>query len=81
MIISIYGEEIECTKVVKGTDSIALYDDTNEIFRIDTGISAFDGYVMIEGEWTEEIEEPSQLDIIEAQITYTAMMTGTLMEV
>ena len=27
-----------------------------------------------------EIEEkPSQLDIIEAQITYTAMMTGTLL--
>ena len=25
-------------------------------------------------------EKPSQLDIIEAQITYTAMMTGTLME-
>ena len=25
--------------------------------------------------------EPTQLDIIEAQVTYTAMMTGTLMEV
>lgn len=29
----------------------------------------------------EEVEEvPSQLDVIEAQITYTAMMTGTLLE-
>ena len=29
----------------------------------------------------EKIKEaPSQLDIIEAQITYTAMMTGTLLE-
>lgn len=26
-------------------------------------------------------EEPSQLDIIEAQVTYTAMMTNTLLEV
>ena len=26
------------------------------------------------------VEKPSQLDIIEAQITYTAMMTGTLLE-
>jgi len=26
-------------------------------------------------------EEPSQLDIIEAQVTYTAMMTDTLLEV
>ena len=27
------------------------------------------------------VESPSQLDIIEAQVTYTAMMTGTLLEV
>lgn len=29
----------------------------------------------------EIVEEPSQLDIIEAQVTYTAMMTDTLLEV
>lgn len=29
----------------------------------------------------EVISEPSQLDIIEAQVTYTAMMTDTLLEV
>ena len=28
-----------------------------------------------------EVHEPSQLDIIEAQVTYTAMMTDTLLEV
>lgn len=28
-----------------------------------------------------EEEKPSQLDIIEAQVTYTAMMTDTLLEV
>lgn len=28
-----------------------------------------------------EEEQPSQLDIIEAQVAYTAMMTGTLLEV
>lgn len=28
-----------------------------------------------------EPEEPSQLDRVEAQATYTAMMTGTLLEV
>lgn len=27
------------------------------------------------------IEQPTQLDIIEAQVTYTAMMTDTLLEV
>lgn len=29
----------------------------------------------------EPAETPSQLDIIEAQVTYTAMMTDTLLEV
>ena len=29
----------------------------------------------------EYTEEPSQLDLIEAQVTYTAMMTDTLLEV
>lgn len=28
-----------------------------------------------------EPEEPTQLDILEAQVTYTAMMTDTLLEV
>jgi hypothetical protein len=44
-------------------------------------------YQYIDGEFIynplpkeEPVETPSQLDIIEAQITYTAMMTGTLLE-
>lgn len=28
----------------------------------------------------ESIQQPTQLDTIEAQVTYTAMMTGTLLE-
>ena len=45
-------------------------------------------YLYIDGEFihdplpTVEVEDkPSQLDIIEAQVTYTAMMTDTLLEV
>lgn len=30
---------------------------------------------------TELVTEPTQLDLIEAQVTYTAMMTDTLLEV
>ena len=37
---------------------------------------------MAEGTIPEPVEpEPTQLDIIEAQVTYTAMMTDTLLEV
>ena len=45
-------------------------------------------YKYIDGQYVhdpvpiEEVEpKPSQLDIIEAQVAYTAMMTGTLLEV
>lgn len=42
---------------------------------------AHNGEYTVEGEFEEESTEPSQLDIIEAQVTYTAMMTDTLLEV
>lgn len=45
-------------------------------------------YLYIDGEYVydplpvvEPEETPSQLDVIEAQVTYTAMMTDTLLEV
>lgn len=37
------------------------------------------GEIVVEGEF--ETEEPTQMDLIEAQVTYTAMMTDTLLEV
>ena len=43
-------------------------------------------YRYINGEFIYEplplpVEKPSQMDMIEAQVTYTAMMTDTLLEV
>lgn len=46
-------------------------------------------YLYIDGEYIHDPEpepeptepEPTQLDILEAQVTYTAMMTDTLLEV
>lgn len=45
-------------------------------------------YLYVDGEYVynpipveEPEEKPSQLDILEAQVTYTAMMTDTLLEV
>ena len=37
------------------------------------------GEITVEGEF--ETEKPTQMDMIEAQVTYTAMMTDTLLEV
>ena len=43
-------------------------------------------YRYVDGNWIYdplpvEPEKPSQMDILEAQVTYTAMMTNTLLEV
>ena len=37
-------------------------------------------YKVVDGVLIEESIAPSQLDLIEAQVTYTAMMTDTLLE-
>lgn len=42
---------------------------------------SYDGEYTIEDDGVEEVSTPSQLDIIEAQVAYTAMMTDTLLEV
>lgn len=39
------------------------------------------GSIQVEGEFDEIDMTPTQLDLIEAQVTYTAMMTDTLLEV
>ena len=65
---------------------VVLKCDTEEAFQENLLIAKAEAY---NGEYTveeksdkkEQIESPSQLDIIEAQVTYTAMMTDTLLEV
>ena len=40
-----------------------------------------DNYEIYDDGQPEPTETPNQLDVIEAQVTYTAMMTDTLLEV
>lgn len=42
---------------------------------------SYKGEYIVEDDGVEEITEPTQLDVIEAQVAYTAMMTDTLLEV
>lgn len=41
---------------------------------------AYKGEYTIEDDGIEDIQEPTKEDKFEAQLTYTAMMTGTLLE-
>lgn len=42
---------------------------------------SYNGEYIIENDEVKNVIEPTQLDVIEAQITYTAMMTNTLLGV
>lgn len=70
-------------KFKSGDDLIetSISCDTQEIFDLNYTLAKKEavGEITVEGEF--ETEQPTQLDRIEAQITYTAMMTDTLLEV
>lgn len=59
-------------------DKVMSYSEANEEIA---KREAYNGEYTIEDDGIEEVSTPSQLDIIEAQVTYTAMMTDTLLEV
>lgn len=59
MKIKVFGEEIECGAVIKRTDKIIVLDENGSVIREDSGITNFDGYAMVEGEWTVEDEVPT----------------------
>lgn len=78
-----------CTIVNHGTDKSPKIGETltsvtmgwNEANEEIAKREAYNGEYTIEDDGVEENTIPSQLDIIEAQVTYTAMMTDTLLEV
>lgn len=55
--------------------------DWNEINEKIAKREAYNGIYTVEDDGIEEVVEPTQLDRIESQVTYTAIMTGTLQEV
>lgn len=69
------------TKEVPDIEQIFLnksitYSETNE----ETAKrEAYNGEYFIEDDGLDEVVEPTQLDRVEAQVTYTAMMTDTLL--
>lgn len=80
MKIEIYGELIECGSVIKGKDSITVLDENGGVICEASGISDFSGYVMIEGEWTEEQPEPTDKERIAALEEQVAQADETAIE-
>ena len=58
--------------------TLSWSEENEEIAKVE----AYNGEYTIEDDGRPEpTETPNQLDVIEAQVTYTAMMTDTLLEV
>lgn len=62
----------------KRKDVTLDWSEANELLA---AAEADEGKYVIVDDGVEEILEPTQLDRVEAQVAYTAMMTGTLLEV
>ena len=73
---SLEAEELTCTREVEigdGEDGTVTERQEYTVMTVTA---------MTEGTLSEPVEAPpSQLDVIEAQVTYTALMTDTLLEV
>ena len=59
-------------ETIEGVDTVTSYEPN---------VEAWEAWKASLPDPIEEVEEPTQLDLIEAQVTYTAMMTDTLLEV
>ena len=70
--------------VGKTNDGVELFQDMGLEYNIENEIYiqeiAYNGEYTIEDDGIENIQEPTKEDKFEAQLTYTAMMTGTLLE-
>lgn len=72
------GCEYECVSATKTENEVKIVDINGETATF-SGIENISDYVLEGGDWTEP--GPTQLDRVEAQAVYTAMMTDTLLEV
>lgn len=78
MVMMVYGQDIPCARAEKSTDFVRAYDENGECIFEAANVKSFEGYTLDGGEWSEAV--PTQIDRIDAQVAYTALMTDTLME-
>lgn len=85
MKMKIDGFEYVCDSAKRTKTAVILTKlnaDGTKVTSTFSGMNIVETAEVIEGAWEyDAFAEPSQADRIEAQVTYTAMMTDTLLEV
>lgn len=75
---SVYDPETEEVKETLILSKVEMpWSEANEEIA---KAEAYNGEYTIEDDGIEEVSEPTQLDKIEAQVTYNSMILGTLIE-
>lgn len=74
--INAYGEEFVCSKAVKGSDYIYLFNEDNKNIISFDGISSFDNYILLEGIWSNP--EPTDKERISELETLVLQLTGII---
>lgn len=69
-----------CYQILDGEELSRKAIEHNEYNLTLAKEEAYNGEYTIEDDGIEEISEPTQLDKIEAQVTYNSMILGTLIE-
>ena len=77
--IIVYDESYECSKAVKGTDFVILYDESGNTIASFYGINSFDGYDINGGEWS--LPEPTPEEKLRSDIDFISIMSGIDLEV
>lgn len=85
MIVKIDGFKYVCDSAKRTPSAVVLTrldPEGKEYTSSFSGCNIVETAEVIEGAWEyDAFAEPTQADRIEAQVTYTAMMTDTLLEV
>lgn len=80
MKVKIDGFEYLCDSAKRTKTAVIITN--GEHTSTFSGMNVVETAEVIEGKWEyDALAEPTQADRIEAQVTYTAMMTDTLLEV
>lgn len=85
MIVKVGGFEYTCDSAERTQKAVILTRtsaDGKKLTSTFSGRNIVETAEVVEGAWEyDALAEPTQTDRIEAQVTYTAMMTDTLLEV
>lgn len=84
MIVRFLDEQYECTKAVKGTDYVHLYNESNNCIASFEGVHDFSLFTIENGDWSKPQptaeERIAELEAQNADLANQVMMQSAVMD-